>query len=161
MSEHTFSPSKHAIAGFTLIEVMITVAIIAILASVALPSYNNYVRRGQVQEAFGNLAAFRLRMEQYYQDNRSYANTTTAAACGSSTTEALNTAAKLGGEIKYFTYSCSTADSGQSYVITATGSSGQATGNVYTLNQNGDRATTKFKGETSTATCWLSSSSTC
>jgi type IV pilus assembly protein PilE len=55
--------------GFTLIEVMIVVAIVAILSSVAYPAYTDYVRRGQLQEAFTNLANYRIQMEQYYQDN--------------------------------------------------------------------------------------------
>ncbi len=67
-------------AGFTLIEVMIVVAIIAILASIALPSYNDYVRRGQIQEAFGYLSDSRVKMEQYFQDNRNY-GTASPGAC--------------------------------------------------------------------------------
>ena len=63
-------------SGFTLIEVMITVAIVAILGSIALPAYFDYVRRGQLPEAFSNLADYRVKMEQYYQDNRNYGTTT-------------------------------------------------------------------------------------
>ena len=58
--------------GFTLIEVMIVVAIVAILAAVALPAYGDYVRRGQLPEAFSGMADLRVKLEQYYQDNRSY-----------------------------------------------------------------------------------------
>src|SRR5690606_1858627 len=58
--------------GFTLIELMITVAIIAILAAVAVPSYQDYVRRGKVTEATATLAQFRIKMEQYFQDNQTY-----------------------------------------------------------------------------------------
>ena len=45
---------RMASCGFTLIEVMIVVAIVAILASVALPSYQDYIRRGQLQPAHAN-----------------------------------------------------------------------------------------------------------
>lgn len=58
--------------GFTLIELMIAVAIVAILASVALPSYNNYMIRSRIPEATSHLAAKRVAMEQAFQDNRSY-----------------------------------------------------------------------------------------
>ncbi len=135
--------------GFTLIEVMIVVAIIAILAAVAMPAYTDYVRRGQIQEAFSNLSNYRNRLEQYYQDNRRYAATAASNTCAGAAAATL-TAAELGGEIQYFTYSCA-----QGYTITATGSSGAAAGNTYTLNQDGQRGTTSFKGATVTATCWL------
>ena len=58
--------------GFTLIEVMIVVAIIAILATVALPAYTDYVRRGKIAEGTSALLAMKTKMEQYFADNRSY-----------------------------------------------------------------------------------------
>ncbi len=60
--------------GFTLIEVMVVVVIVAILASVALPSYRDYVTRSNIQEATSTLSTLRVRMEQCFQDNRSYVN---------------------------------------------------------------------------------------
>src|SRR5574341_294426 len=61
-----------ASAGFTLIEVMITVAIVAILAGIAYPTYTDYIVRGRLVDAATALRATRARMEQYYQDNRTY-----------------------------------------------------------------------------------------
>ncbi|MGH8742788.1 MAG: type IV pilin protein, partial [Burkholderiales bacterium] len=61
--------------GFTLIELMTVVAVLAILAVIAVPAYNDYVTRGKIPEATSNLADLRVKMEQWYQDNRNYQNT--------------------------------------------------------------------------------------
>lgn len=146
--------------GFTLIEVMITVAIVAILASVAYPSYTDYVRRGQLQEAFTNLSNYRIRMEQYYQDNRRYTTGAAANTCAGAAANPL-TAAELGGPIRHFTYSCVPGNSGQTYVLTATGVAGSNTaGYAYTINEAGARQTTQFGGaaQNPARDCWASRS---
>lgn len=130
--------SKQRTSGFTLIELMTVVAIVAIIASFALPAYNDYVRRSQLTEAFTNLSDFRIRMEQYYQDNRTYSN---AGACGAS----LPTA----GNSRYFGYACALdttvgAPAGQSYTMTATGSNANTSGFVFTINQTNTRVTTSI-----------------
>ena len=153
--------TAHPHLGFTLIEVMITVAIVAILAAVALPSYNDYIRRGQIADAFSALSDFRVKMEQYYQDNRNYGSSTTCAAD--------NTAASWRDftQTKYFRYECAVNtkvggdNAQQSYTLSAIGISGQATGHVYTVNEKGEQRTTKFKGANVNAQCWLTSGSTC
>ena len=64
--------------GFTLIELMIAVAIVAILSAIAIPSYTEYVQRSRIIEATSTLSSMRVKMEQYFQDNRSYVNACTA-----------------------------------------------------------------------------------
>lgn len=124
-------------SGFTLVELMIVVGIISIIAAIAIPSYNDYVRRSQLTEAFNNLAAYRVKMEQYYQDNRSYAN---GANCG--------VAVPAAPDAKYFSYACALdttggAAAGQSYRLTATGvSASSVNGFVYTINEKNVKATT-------------------
>jgi type IV pilus assembly protein PilE len=67
------SRMRHARSkGFTLIELMIVVAIVAILTTIAYPNYRDYVIRGQLVDATTALAALRANMERYFQDNRSY-----------------------------------------------------------------------------------------
>lgn len=59
-------------SGFTLIELMIVVIIIAVLASIALPSYQNYIRKSKIKEAQANLIALSLSAENQYQRTLSY-----------------------------------------------------------------------------------------
>jgi len=100
--------------GFTLIELMITVAIVGILAAIALPSYNQYLIRAKITEATATLAGHRVKMEQYFQDNRTYVG---ACAAGTVATEPPTTA--------NFDYACNIPDA-QTYVISATGLGGLA-----------------------------------
>lgn len=65
-------PRGHRVGGFTLIELMITVAIVAILAAVAYPAYTNQVRKGKRAEARTKLLAAVQRQERWYTDNQTY-----------------------------------------------------------------------------------------
>ena len=65
--------------GFTLIELMIVVAIIGILASVAIPLYNNYLIRAQVAEGIHLTASAKVAVEEYFQGTGSLASTNAAA----------------------------------------------------------------------------------
>lgn len=134
--------------GFTLIELMITIAIIGILSAVALPAYNDYVLRGKFSEAAAQLSGVRVRMEQYYQDNRSYKSNVTAGTCG------VTIAAT-----KYFTYACALGATDQEYTITATGIAAAGTGGFgFTINQSNARTTAAVKtgwNLPSPNNCWV------
>lgn len=127
--------------GFTLIEVMITVAIIAILAAIALPSYSDYVRRGRLTEALSAMSSQRVKMEQFFQDNRVYTN-----ACAANTVATLNNTAN-------FNFGCTYPTPG-SYVVTGTGT-GSMLGFVYTMTEANVRATTGLP------TGWLGTGNAC
>lgn len=58
--------------GFTLVELIVTVAIVAILASVAIPSYQEYVSKGRHSDAQGALMSFANAMERHFSSNNSY-----------------------------------------------------------------------------------------
>ena len=116
--------------GFTLIELMVVVAIVAILTTVAYPSYQDYITRGQLAEGTSTAADMRVRMEQYFQDNRTYVG---APIC---------TTPPAAPAVKYFTFAC--APTATTYTITATGT-GTTTGFVYTVNQSNLRRTTGVK----------------
>ena len=129
--------------GFTLIEVMITVAIIGILAAIAIPSYSDYIIRARLVDGTNALSSIRAKLEQHFQDNRKY---TTAGTFTSPCT----TPASAG----LFAITCSTITD-TTYTVKATGS-GVVNGFVYTITQDGTQATTGVKtgwGSTSTS-CW-------
>jgi len=153
-------PARRA-AGFTLIELMIVVAIVAILATVAFPAYTSYIRRGQMQEAFTNLADYSIKLEQYYEDNKNYGATSGTTCATATTANAWNGFAPTGAA--YFTFSCVMANSGQSFTVTATGSGGAVSGGnyIYTIDSAGNKATTKFAGTTVALSCWASRSAAC
>lgn len=132
--------------GFTLIEVMIVVAIIAILASIAMPSYNRYLQRGKAQEATTTLSDLRVKLEQSFQDNRRYDNYV-AADC-----DLLSGGGSAVAGTKYFTYVCTTA--ANTYTLTATGVAGQdMTGYSYTIDQNNTKTSTTPDG--GGGNCWV------
>lgn len=65
--------------GFTLIELMIVVAIIAILAAIALPAYQDYVARSQVSEAMSLASGAKTAVAEYYADRGAWPTTNAAA----------------------------------------------------------------------------------
>lgn len=63
---------QHHIKGFTLIELLIAVVIVGVLASIALPSYQQYVQRGYRTEALDAINIIMDAQERYFTDNRTY-----------------------------------------------------------------------------------------
>jgi type IV pilus assembly protein PilE len=133
--------------GFTLIEIMIVVAIIGILMAIAIPAYGNYVKRAKITEAVGALSEMRVKLEQYFQDNRTY-----VGACGTTGVAALPASSKS------FDFACPSASlTATGYVVTATGkASANMDGFSYTINQANVRASTiTASGWNSNAACWV------
>jgi len=118
--------------GFTIIEIMIVVVMVAILASIAIPSYTQYVTRSKIQEATSTLLAQRVKMEQFFQDNRTY-----IGSC------APGTVAPLPGGLKYFTINCGNL-AAATYTVTATGGTpgdSSMAGFSYSIDQGNNRIT--------------------
>lgn len=123
--------------GFTLVEVMVTVVIVGILTAVALPSYNAYMVRARVAEAFSTLGGVQIAAEQHWANERKY----TGLAIPAATTN--------------FTYEVAADVS--TYLVTARGG-GPVAGFTYTINHAGARATPGVPptgGWTGSTSCWV------
>jgi type IV pilus assembly protein PilE len=148
MSRRTCSSTAHRALqiGFTLIEVMVTVAILAILSAIAIPIYTNYVARSEVQNGVQGLALARTRMEQYFLDNRTYAN---GDECGA--------VMPTDEDAPKFGFECEADDT--SYTVTAAGEDNTSMeGFEYTINQLNVRTSTITKegwGTGDTVQCWI------
>lgn len=127
--------------GFTLIELMITVAIVAVLAAVAYPSYTKYVQRGYRSEGIAMLTDAVARMERYYAQNNSYAAPNLA---GLGITNA-NTANNR------YTLSFSGTPTATAYTLQVVPINAQTsdTCGTFTIAQDGTRTP-----DPSTTTCW-------
>jgi type IV pilus assembly protein PilE len=147
LSKGGFMRSMRKNVGFTLIEIMIVVAIIGILAAIAFPQYTAYVKRAQITEATAGLSEMRVKMEQYFQDNRTY-----SGACG-----AVGSSVAPAPVAKNFDFTCP-SPSDTAYTVLATGKD-VMTGFQYSVDQNNVRRTlalpSGWSGAGTTSTCWI------
>lgn len=101
--------------GFTLLELMITVLVLATLSVIAINSYQEQVRKGRRSEAYAVVGTMQLAMERWRAENPSYA-ACSPTPCGSGTYPTLATS-------KYYTFALSGADA-ITYTLTATRAAG-------------------------------------
>lgn len=134
-------PKQWMQSGFTLIELMMVVVIIGILASIALPNYQNYVKKTRIADATAALADYKVKLEQYFQDNHTYVG----FACPNSSVRAP----------ELFTISCGTTLSTTGFKVTATGSGSMASFN-YDIDQANVRSSTTPWGDNTA--CWVKGS---
>ena len=135
--------------GFTLIELMIVVAIIGILAAIAYPSYQNYKIRVNRSDVQSELIRISQKLQSYKMVNRGYANATLSGLGGAASYPATGTA--------FYTLNLAVDSDNQGYILTATPTSTtmQAGNGIICLNQDGQ----KYWNKAATA-CSLSASST-
>jgi type IV pilus assembly protein PilE len=136
--------------GFTLIEIMIVVVIVAILSTIASPIYQDYVIRSRIMTAIQGLSSRQVQMEQCYQDNHKYLDT--CRGCPADPGE------KDSQEM--FVFTCTIATGGQGFGLTATGVSGKPMdGFEFTVDEKDARSSTVsgHSGWTGSTSCWITS----
>lgn len=122
-----WTPSR----GLTLVELLVVITIVGILASIAVPSYREHLRRGAIVDVTASVGTGRVAIEQFYLDHRTYVG----GPCPAGT--------------KHFRLACEfEADA---YTVTATGA-GVMDGFVLTLDETGAQSTA---GPWGAADCWL------
>lgn len=127
--------------GFTLIEMLITVAIIGILAAVAYPAYNQFVYKGARAEAMSALLDIANKQEQYYANNHEYTNSLQRLRVAATTETGL--------------YSIRIVSDGSSFTVTAAANDAPATKDLqctsFSINDLGQKQVT---GTADAAACW-------
>jgi len=141
----SFAAARRHAAGFTMLEVMIVTAIVAILAAIALPNYADYVTRGKITEATTGLSDLRQRYEQYFLDNRSYLNG--CATVGPLIQPQADFAINCGG-------ANGSTESASGYSINASGV-GSMAGFNYSIDNTGAKASSGPGAWSFSNNCWL------
>ncbi len=119
--------------GFTLVELMIVIAIVAILVSLALPSYQQSIRKGRRADAQAELIEFAGLAERVFTQSNSYVGTA------------------LPADSTYYTFSFTTAPSATAYTIVATPAGSQSSDKCGTM----DLTQAGIRTQTGTETgCW-------
>lgn len=140
---------RRAVAGFTLVELMITVAIVGILAAIAIPSYTAYIRRANRTDATRTMLQDAQSMQRCYSQNFTY-----APAAPNTCPVVTGTTASTGG---YYSLDVE-IDSATHYTITATPLKSPQTGDTdcatFTLDSAGKETAQNSGGSDNTATCW-------
>lgn len=139
--------------GFSLVELMITVAVIAILAAVAVPAYRQYVMRASRTDATAALLRLASAQERFYLQNNRYAD---ADEMADAPPAGLGIA---GTERGYYALTIDSDDLALGYVVTATVVDGgpqdddtQCVG--FSVDQQGLRLAEDSGGAANTDTCW-------
>lgn len=134
--------------GFTLMELMIAIVVVAILTSIAIPTYNQQIQKSRRTEAQIALVEMANLEEQFFSNNFHY----------STTLSLLPYAATTDGGSGYYRLSVA-SPSGRSFTITATPVAGKAQADdtsctTFTLTNLGVKGATKSGGADNTANCW-------
>lgn len=131
--------------GYTLIELLVTMAIVGILASIAIPSYNNYVIKSRRAEGRSFIIEIMQRQEKFYTENSTYTTTLTQVGYPAATA--------MSEDGHYRVTAAAALDGiGNNVILTAQPIGSQASDTEcgsFIMNSNGSKTTS-----TSALTCW-------
>lgn len=134
------------VGGFSLVELLVTVAIVAVLAAIALPSYRRYVLQGNRTDAIKALAFYQQALERCYSLNFTYVGCAQTASLPAATTDG------------YYTIALPAADlSASAYTLQATTAGTQAADTqckVFTITQASVQAAQDTSSHDQTQACW-------
>jgi type IV pilus assembly protein PilE len=142
--------------GFTLIELMITVAIIGILAAIAYPSYNDQVRKSRRADAITETAKIQQAQERWRSNNTTYSGDVSSSSTGLKLVTGTTVASSYNLPSGYYSIAISNA-TGSGYTITATATGSQTSDTkcaTLTATLAGGNITYGNTGTGSPKTCW-------
>ena len=130
-------------AGFTLVELMIAVVVIAILAMVAIPAYNDSVTKGRRADAKSTLTTIAARQEQFFMDNKRYtADLTELGYAASANVDSID---------GYYNVSSAVTASPPSFTLTAVPKNTDVDCKNFTLDEQGNEG---VSGPKAANLCW-------
>jgi type IV pilus assembly protein PilE len=124
---------KSRVKGFSLVELMVTVAIVGVIAAIAVPSYQGYIRDTNIAQASSDLKGCAMAVERYYSNGFTYVGADTASVC--------NTNSPTEGETR-FTISFSLSATAFTLTATPTAACGGDCPTI-TLDQTGNQTVTE------------------
>lgn len=144
------------VQGFTLIELMVVMAIVGIISAFAIPSYSEYVRRGKRAEAKATLSSAQSALEKCFQLNRTYFHSPTTPCTISETLAGGGLPTERKNYVIKFSNNLPSATNKTAYTLLATRTSSMVNDKCgdFTIDQIGNKGILNNDANATLATCW-------